>query len=129
MLVFSRSTSQKLITFLAKPSKDDLIILRDLVATGKVTPVIDRCYRLREVPEAIRYLEQGHARRKVVITLESNHPVVMRISQRFRADGRCRTRTLHPFWGTSGWAVTRPEHGQLGFLRLDWAMRDSAYNN
>jgi NADPH:quinone reductase-like Zn-dependent oxidoreductase len=70
MLVFSRLTSQKLITFLAKPSKDDLIILRDLVATGKVTPVIDRCYRLREVPEAIRYLEQGHARGKVVITLE-----------------------------------------------------------
>jgi NADPH:quinone reductase-like Zn-dependent oxidoreductase len=70
MLVFSRLKSQKLITFLAKPSKDDLIILRDLVATGKVTPVIDRCYRLREVPEAIRYLEQGHARGKVVITLE-----------------------------------------------------------
>jgi NADPH:quinone reductase-like Zn-dependent oxidoreductase len=70
MLVFSRLTSQKLITFLAKPSKDDLIILRDLVATGKVTPVIDRCYHLREVPEAIRYLEQGHARGKVVITLE-----------------------------------------------------------
>ena len=70
MLVFSRLTSQKLVTFLAKPSKDDLIILRELMATGKVTPVIDRCYRLSEVPEAIRYLEEGHARGKVVITLE-----------------------------------------------------------
>jgi D-arabinose 1-dehydrogenase-like Zn-dependent alcohol dehydrogenase len=64
MLVFSRLTSQKLVTFLAKPSKDDLIILRELMATGKVTPVIDKCYRLSEVPEAIRYLGQGHARRE-----------------------------------------------------------------
>jgi NADPH:quinone reductase-like Zn-dependent oxidoreductase len=71
MLVFSRLTSQKLVTFLAKPSKDDLIILRELIATGKVTPVIDdKRYRLSEVPEAIRYLEDGHARGKVVITLE-----------------------------------------------------------
>jgi D-arabinose 1-dehydrogenase-like Zn-dependent alcohol dehydrogenase len=70
MLVFSRLTSQKVVTFLAQPSKDDLIILRELMATGKVTPVIDRCYQLSEVPEAIRYLEQGHARGKVVITLE-----------------------------------------------------------
>jgi NADPH:quinone reductase-like Zn-dependent oxidoreductase len=70
MLVFSRLTSQKLVTFLAKPSKDDLIILRELMATGKVTPVIDKRYRLSEVPEAIRYLEEGHARGKVVITLE-----------------------------------------------------------
>jgi NADPH:quinone reductase-like Zn-dependent oxidoreductase len=70
MLVFSRLTSQKLVTFLAKPSKDDLIILRELMATGKVTPVIDKRYRLSEVPEAIRYLEAGHARGKVVITLE-----------------------------------------------------------
>jgi NADPH:quinone reductase-like Zn-dependent oxidoreductase len=63
-------TSQKLVTFLAKPSKDDLIILRELMATGKVTPVIDKRYRLSEVPEAIRYLEEGHTRGKVVITLE-----------------------------------------------------------
>jgi NADPH:quinone reductase-like Zn-dependent oxidoreductase len=70
MLVFSRLTSQKVVTFLAKPSKDDLIILRELMATGKVTPVIDKRYRLSEIPEAIRYLEEGHARGKVVITLE-----------------------------------------------------------
>jgi NADPH:quinone reductase-like Zn-dependent oxidoreductase len=70
MLVFSRLTSQKLVTFLAKPSKDDLIILRELIVTGKVTPVIDKRYRLSEVPEAIRYLEEEHGRGKVVITLE-----------------------------------------------------------
>jgi hypothetical protein len=46
MLVFSRLTSQKLVTFLAKPSTDDLIILRELIATGKVTPVIDKRVRL-----------------------------------------------------------------------------------
>ena len=69
MLVFSRLTSQKLITFLAKPSKDDLIILRDLVATGKVTPVIDRCYRLREVPEAYP-LSGTRARSR-----QSSHPL------------------------------------------------------
>jgi NADPH:quinone reductase-like Zn-dependent oxidoreductase len=62
--------SQKLVTFLAKPSKEDLTILRELVANGKVTPVIDRCYSLNEVPEAMRYLEEGHARGKVAITLD-----------------------------------------------------------
>jgi D-arabinose 1-dehydrogenase-like Zn-dependent alcohol dehydrogenase len=70
-LVLSRFVSQKLVIFfLAKSSKDDLTIMRELMAAGKVTPVIDRRYRLSEVPEAIRYLEEGHARGKVVITLE-----------------------------------------------------------
>jgi NADPH:quinone reductase-like Zn-dependent oxidoreductase len=70
MLVWSRLTSKKLITFLAKPSKEDLTILQELMAAGKVTPVIDKRYSLSEVREAIRYLEEGHARGKVVITLE-----------------------------------------------------------
>jgi NADPH:quinone reductase-like Zn-dependent oxidoreductase len=69
MLVLSWMGSQKLVTFLAKPSKEDLTILRELIATGKVTPVIDRCYSLNEVPEAMRYLEEGDARGKVIITL------------------------------------------------------------
>jgi NADPH:quinone reductase-like Zn-dependent oxidoreductase len=67
-LVLSWFVSQKLITFMAKLSKEDLAIMGELMEAGKVTPVIDRCYRLSEVPEAIRYLEQGHARGKVVIT-------------------------------------------------------------
>jgi NADPH:quinone reductase-like Zn-dependent oxidoreductase len=70
MLLLSRLTSQKLITFLAKPSKEDLTVLQELMAAGKITPVIDKRYSLSEVPEAIRYLEEGHARGKVVITLE-----------------------------------------------------------
>jgi NADPH:quinone reductase-like Zn-dependent oxidoreductase len=55
--------------FIARRSKEDLTIMHDLMKAGKVTPVIDRRYRLSEVPEAIRYLEEGHARGKVVITL------------------------------------------------------------
>src|SRR5713226_3590652 len=50
-----------------------LTALRDLMQAGNVTPVIDKRYRLSEVPEAIRYLEDGHARGKVVITLGNNN--------------------------------------------------------
>jgi NADPH:quinone reductase-like Zn-dependent oxidoreductase len=70
-LVLSPFVSQKMVPFfLAKSSKEDLTIIRELMQTGKVTPVIDRRYRLSEVPEAVRYLEGRHARGKVVITLE-----------------------------------------------------------
>ena len=62
--------SQKLVFILAKLKQDDLGVLRDLTQTGKLTPVIDRRYKLSETAEAIRYLEEGHARGKVVITLE-----------------------------------------------------------
>ncbi len=53
----------------AKPNKKDLLLLKDLLEAGKIKPVIDRRYPLSEVPEAIRYLEEGHARGKVVITI------------------------------------------------------------
>jgi len=69
-LLLSLFVSQKLVLLLARRSKQDLTLLQELMAAGKVTPVIDKCYRLSEVPEAIRYLEEGHARGKVVITLE-----------------------------------------------------------
>lgn len=72
-LVQSRFVSQKFVTLMAKLSQDDLIVLRELMEAGKVTPVIDRCYSLSEAPEAIRYLEQRHARGKVVIALEQNN--------------------------------------------------------
>ena len=61
--------SQKLVMCISRVSKEDLTIIRGLMEAGKITPVIDRRYRLSEVPEAIRYLEEGHARGKVVITL------------------------------------------------------------
>jgi NADPH:quinone reductase-like Zn-dependent oxidoreductase len=67
--VVSPFVSQNMVGILARPNREDLTILGVLMATGKVTPVIDRRYSLSEVPEAIRYLETGHARGKVVITL------------------------------------------------------------
>jgi NADPH:quinone reductase-like Zn-dependent oxidoreductase len=69
-LVLSWFISQILVIFfLAKSRKEDLVILHDLMEAGKVTPVIDKRYSLTEVPEAIRYLEAGHARGKVVIAV------------------------------------------------------------
>jgi NADPH:quinone reductase-like Zn-dependent oxidoreductase len=72
-LAMSPFVSQKLVPFIARPNKEDLDIMLQFMATGKVTPVIDRRYSLSEVPEAIRYLEEGHARGKVIITFESEN--------------------------------------------------------
>jgi NADPH:quinone reductase-like Zn-dependent oxidoreductase len=69
-LVMSPFLSQTLAPLLARRSKEDLTVLQGLLEARKVIPVIDRRYRLSEVPEAIRYLEEGHARGKVVITVE-----------------------------------------------------------
>jgi NADPH:quinone reductase-like Zn-dependent oxidoreductase len=69
-LLLSWVGSRKFILFIAKLSTEDLTFIRDLMAAGKVTPVIDRRYGLSEAPEAVRYLEEGHARGKVVITVE-----------------------------------------------------------
>jgi NADPH:quinone reductase-like Zn-dependent oxidoreductase len=66
-LVLSPFVSEKIVSFTVKPNKEDLQILKQLIEAGKLTPVIDRTYPLAEVPEAIRYLENGHARGKVVI--------------------------------------------------------------
>ncbi|MFI7697834.1 NAD(P)-dependent alcohol dehydrogenase [Nonomuraea sp. NPDC049480] len=63
------STSQRLVSYVALPSRDSLAGLRDLLQDGKITPVIDRTYPLSEAPEAIRRLEEGHARGKVVVTM------------------------------------------------------------
>src|SRR5437870_10661276 len=57
----------------ANPNKKDLLFIKELLEAGKVVPVIDRRYPLREVPEAIRYLEEGHAKGKVVITVQQNN--------------------------------------------------------
>jgi len=68
--VRSRFVSQKFISYIAQFNKKDMMVLADLMQSGKVTPVIDRTYKLSDVPEALRYLEQGHARGKVVIAVE-----------------------------------------------------------
>jgi NADPH:quinone reductase-like Zn-dependent oxidoreductase len=65
----SRFVSQKFIVYIAQFNKKDMMALADLMQSGKVRPVIDRTYKLNETADALRYLEQGHARGKVVITL------------------------------------------------------------
>jgi NADPH:quinone reductase-like Zn-dependent oxidoreductase len=72
-VVLSRLLSQKFVMFIAKLRQDDLTAMCELMEAGKVTPVIDRHYGLGEASEAIRYLEEGHARGKVVITLEHDN--------------------------------------------------------
>ncbi len=67
----SRTGSKKIgLMETANPNKKDLLFIKELLEAGKVVPVIDRTYPLSEVPEAIRYLEEGHAQGKVVITVE-----------------------------------------------------------
>ena len=69
-MVLSKFVTQKMGMMMADANQKDLTILADMMQSGTVKPVIDRTYKLSEVPEAIRYLEQGHARGKVVITIE-----------------------------------------------------------
>src|SRR2546422_3644743 len=63
---------KKFVFFIAKSNQEDLVTLKDLMEEGRVVPVIDRRYTLNETADAIRYLEQGHARGKVVITMAPN---------------------------------------------------------
>jgi len=65
---------QKMMFMLAQTNQDDLNVLRDLMQAGKVTPVIDRRYPLAETAQAISYLEQGHAKGKVIITVDQSAP-------------------------------------------------------
>src|SRR5437762_493488 len=69
-LVVSPFVSQKMGMMMAELKKSDLAILGDMMQSGKVKPVIDRTYKLSDVPAAIAYLEEGHARGKVIITVE-----------------------------------------------------------
>ena len=66
---YSKAGGQKMGNLLAKPNTQDLTFIKDLLEAGKVIPVIDRCYPLRETAKAVRYLEEGHAMGKVVITI------------------------------------------------------------
>jgi NADPH:quinone reductase-like Zn-dependent oxidoreductase len=68
--LLSRFVRQKFVSYVTKLDKEDLKLLSDLMQTGKVIPVIDRTYKLREIAEAMRYFEEGHARGKVVIAVE-----------------------------------------------------------
>ena len=67
--VMSPFVSQEILPFLAKITKADLVVLSDFVEAGRLRPVIDRTFPLSDAADAIRYLEEGHARGKVVVTL------------------------------------------------------------
>ncbi|MGW0195601.1 NAD(P)-dependent alcohol dehydrogenase [Nonomuraea sp. NPDC003201] len=70
VMVSSLFVRQSLLAgYVADENTDDLVALRDLLEAGKIRPVIDRTHPLSEVPEAIGYIERGHARGKVVITM------------------------------------------------------------
>ena len=70
--MLSRFGRQKFVRYVTKLDKEDLKLLSDLMQTGKVTPVIDRTYKLSETAEAMRYYETGRARGKVVITVKQD---------------------------------------------------------
>ena len=62
-------SGRKVIFFIAKFNKADMLVLQELLESGKVKPVIDRRYELSEIADALRYLGEGHARGKIVITV------------------------------------------------------------
>ena len=66
----SKKSGQRFRSFVKQPTQQNLTFVKELLEAGKVIPVIDRRYPLCDVPEALRYLEAGHARGKVVITVE-----------------------------------------------------------
>jgi NADPH:quinone reductase-like Zn-dependent oxidoreductase len=68
--VRSRFVCEKFVAYIAAFNKADMTILADLIQSGKMRPIIDRTYTLSDVPAALQYLEQGHARGKVVITVD-----------------------------------------------------------
>jgi NADPH:quinone reductase-like Zn-dependent oxidoreductase len=63
------SGGKKIAPMLAQPKQEDLLFLKELLKTEKIVSIIDKCYPLAETAEAIRYLETGHARGKVIITV------------------------------------------------------------
>lgn len=69
-IALSSFSNRKFLMLMAKSDKEDLALIRDLMADGKVKPVIDKSFRLSQVPDAVRYAEEGHARGKVVISVE-----------------------------------------------------------
>lgn len=67
--LISRTGSKTMGSLMAKPNQRDLLCMQELLEAGKVVPVIERRYPLSEVADALRYLEQGHTKGKVVITV------------------------------------------------------------
>jgi NADPH:quinone reductase-like Zn-dependent oxidoreductase len=71
--LMSLTGTKKMRSLMARPSQEDLLLMKKLLETGKVIPVIDRRYGLSEVPDAVRYYGEGHSQGKVIITVEHNN--------------------------------------------------------
>ena len=67
--LISMLEKRKLVSFIANVNQADLVFLTELMEAGKIVPIIDRKYSLGKTPEAIRYVEEGHARGKVIIAI------------------------------------------------------------
>jgi NADPH:quinone reductase-like Zn-dependent oxidoreductase len=76
--VISLTGSQKMGNFMAKANHNDLLVLKELVEAGKIRPVIDSRFPLGETAEAMRYLGAGHAKGKVVITVDQNNDIPLK---------------------------------------------------
>ncbi len=71
--ILSKKGGKQLKNVVAQQSQKDLVVVKELLEAGKVIPVIDRRYTLSEVPEAFRYFGEGHAKGKIIITVEHNN--------------------------------------------------------
>lgn len=67
--LISVTGSKKMVSVSLKPNQKDLVFMKELLEASKVLPVIDRRYNLNEVPDALKYLDEGHALGKIVITV------------------------------------------------------------
>ena len=65
----SMTNNKKVSSFLQRPNQNDLILIKEMIEEGEVTPVIDRHFQFHEIPEAFRYFSDGHAKGKIVITI------------------------------------------------------------
>jgi len=68
--VVKRFAKHKIVFFIAKTNKEDLLVLNEMVDSGRLNPVVDRTFPLTEAAEAYAYLEKGHAHGKIVITID-----------------------------------------------------------
>jgi NADPH:quinone reductase-like Zn-dependent oxidoreductase len=84
-ILMSKFVSQQMKPMLADMNRKDLTVLADLIQTGKVKPVIDKTYTFSQLPDAMRYLEEGHARGKVVVTVGDNIEPLAPSANRTRA--------------------------------------------